>query len=72
MGKYVFEKQFDGDDQKNAVLVHLIHCHDPGRTFHGNQIYTVVLSLSIMTVGFYHTMEWSSPCIMCNGVAMIR
>ena len=31
MGKYVFERHFDGDDQKNAILEPLINCHDPGR-----------------------------------------
>ena len=32
MGKYVFERHFDGDDHKNALLSPLIDCHDPGRT----------------------------------------
>ena len=31
MGKYVFERHFDGDDEKNAILAPLIDCHDPGR-----------------------------------------
>ena len=31
MGKYVFEKHFDGDAQKNAILALLMNCHDPGR-----------------------------------------
>ena len=31
MGKYVFEKQFDGDDKKNAILAPLIYCHNPDR-----------------------------------------
>ena len=30
MGKYVCERHFDGDDQKNAILAPLIDCHDPG------------------------------------------
>ena len=30
MGKYVFERHFDGDNQKNAILAPLIDCHDPG------------------------------------------
>ena len=41
MGKYVFERYFDGNDQKNANLAPLIDCHD----LVGNQIYTVVLSI---------------------------
>ena len=32
MGKYVFERHFDGDDQKNAISSPLIDCHDPGKT----------------------------------------
>ena len=34
MGKYVFERYFDGDDQKNAIeapLTRVIDWHDPGR-----------------------------------------
>ena len=34
MGKYVFERPFDGDDQKNAILAPLIDCHDQIRTIH--------------------------------------
>ena len=29
MGKYVFERHFDGDDQKNVILAPLIDFHDP-------------------------------------------
>ena len=32
MGKYVFERHFYDDDQKNAILAPLMECHDPGRT----------------------------------------
>ena len=32
MGKYVFERYFDGVDQKNAILAPLNDCQDPGRT----------------------------------------
>ena len=32
MGKYAFERHFDGDDQKNAILPPSIGCHDHGRT----------------------------------------
>ena len=32
MGKYVFERHFDGTYQKNAILAPFIDCHDPGRT----------------------------------------
>ena len=32
MGKYVFERYFDGVDQNNAILAPLIDCHDPSRT----------------------------------------
>ena len=28
MWKYVFERHFDGDDLKNAILAPLIDCHD--------------------------------------------
>ena len=31
MGKYIFERHFDSDDQMNAILAPLIDCHDPGR-----------------------------------------
>ena len=31
MGKYVFERHFEGDDQKNAILAPMIDCHDPGK-----------------------------------------
>ena len=31
-GKYIFERHFDGDDQKNAILAPLVDYHDPGRT----------------------------------------
>ena len=31
MGKYVFERYFDGDDQKIAILAPYIDCHDPDR-----------------------------------------
>ena len=40
---YVFEKHFDGDDLKNAILAPTIYCHDPLE----NQIYTVVLSVML-------------------------
>ena len=30
-----FERYFDGDDQKSAILTPLIDCHDPDRTFSG-------------------------------------
>ena len=43
MGKYVFERHFDDDDQKKTILAHLIHCHDPGTTV----TYTVVLAINI-------------------------
>ena len=33
--KYVFERHFDGADQKNAILAPLIDCHDQGRTVSG-------------------------------------
>ena len=32
MGKCVFERHFDGDDQNNAILAPLIDCHDPSRS----------------------------------------
>ena len=35
MGKYILERHFDGDDQKNAILAPLIDCHDPDRTVSG-------------------------------------
>ena len=35
MGKYVFERHFDGADQKNTILAPLIDCHDPGRIVSG-------------------------------------
>ena len=47
VGKYVFERHFDNEDQKNATLAALIDCHDPGELFQGNQIYTVVLSIML-------------------------
>ena len=31
-GEICFERHFDGEDQKNAILAPLIDCHDPGRT----------------------------------------
>ena len=37
MGKYVFGRYFDGDDQKKAILAPFIDCHDPGRTFSGQK-----------------------------------
>ena len=30
--KYALERYFDVDDQNNAVLAHLVDCHDIGRT----------------------------------------
>ena len=33
--EYVFERHFDGDDQKSAILAPLIDCHDPDRTVSG-------------------------------------
>ena len=38
MGKYVFERHFDDEDQKNVILAPLIDCHDPGRTVSGEPI----------------------------------
>ena len=35
MGKYVFERHFDGNNQKNAILAPLIDCHDLDRTVSG-------------------------------------
>ena len=32
MGKYVFDRHFDGDDKKNEILAPFIDCHDPVRT----------------------------------------
>ena len=32
MRKCVFERNFDGYDQNNAILAPLIHFHDPSRT----------------------------------------
>ena len=32
MGKYVFERQVDGNNQKNAILAPFIDCHNPSRT----------------------------------------
>ena len=32
MGKYVFERHFDGYNQKNAIFAPLIDCHDPAGT----------------------------------------
>ena len=29
--KMCFERHFEGDDQKNAILTPLIDCHGPGR-----------------------------------------
>ena len=29
MGKYVYERHFDGDDQKNAILAALLDCANP-------------------------------------------
>ena len=31
MGKYVFVRHCDSDNQKNVILAHLIDCHDLGR-----------------------------------------
>ena len=31
MGKYVNERHIDGDDENNAILAHLVDCHDPAR-----------------------------------------
>ena len=32
MGRYVFERHYDNNDQKNVNLALLIDCHDPSRT----------------------------------------
>ena len=37
MAKYLFERHFDGDDRKNAILAPLVDCHDQGRTVPGEQ-----------------------------------
>ena len=37
MAKYLFERHFAGDDQKNAILAPLVDCHDQGRTVSGEQ-----------------------------------
>ena len=44
MGKYVFERHFDGDNQKNAILSPLSTAMIQTELFQRNQIYTAVLS----------------------------
>ena len=72
MGKYVFERHFDGDDQKNAILAPLINCHDPGKTVsRGHQTYTVSGSfnnaeqifIDVSSNKFYSTTEYSKKKI---------
>ena len=45
MGKYVFERYFDCDDQNNAILSPLSTAMIQTELFQGNKIYTVVLSI---------------------------
>ena len=44
MGKYVFERYFDCDEQKNAILSPLSTASIQTELFQRNQIYTAVLA----------------------------
>ena len=51
MGKYVFERPSEGDDQKNTILATLIDCHDPGRIVPGES--------NIHSCPFHNTEQFS-------------
>ena len=43
--KICFERHFEGDDQKNAILTPLIDCHGPGRIVSREQFQSMCLSI---------------------------
>ena len=68
MGKYVFERPFHSNVQKNVILAPLIHCHDPGRTVSsestmhsGSFNKAEQFSINVSFNTFYSIFEHTSP-----------